>query len=190
MRTLQGYGGDLQSLAVNPKGEWLAVGGNEGSLRLWDGRRLEDVDASLKTPEQDPADLAALGKALDSATYEFGWEGGIANADDMLRTSYVQVTDAAFEKDKIHLSYDWEGGIIEGRLTGQEIHGRWIQRNGRGDVFLRFDRDFARAMGWWNEGGYTPRSPAFFRIVRPAPSNLRGERQAVSIARFAISMVH
>jgi hypothetical protein len=101
--------------------------------------------------------------ALLSRRYDFGWAAGSANSEDDLATSFYPVTSIDLQGAQVTLAYDWMDGVIRGRLSGREIHGTWVQTNGRGEIYFRFDEQFRKATGWWNEGGETPRHAAFLR---------------------------
>jgi WD40 repeat protein len=160
--------GPVLCVAMDSSGNHIASGGDNHRILVYEG--TAQAESELTEPTNTTAEITTEQRArLKASRYEFGWAAGSANAEDELSTSFYPVTTIDLQGSQATIVYAWMDGVIRGQLQGQEIRGTWIQSNGRGEIYLRFDEQFQKATGWWNEGGETPRHAAFLRPLDKTP---------------------
>jgi len=109
--------------------------------------------------------------AFKQRGYEFGWYSAAANNDDESQLKFVKITDIEPDGDQLNISYDWHGGLLSGKLTGNTLRGSWRQDNGSGEVELTFDTKLDLARGWWNSASDQTKHNAIMRTTRKDDSN-------------------
>ncbi len=102
---------------------------------------------------KNPNYLDAITK-IAFGKYKIGWKGGKASG-------IYSVTKLEIQRDgTIYLYYAHQKGYLKIHyIKGREIHGTWHQyyaylgigKNITGKIYLKFNKDFSAAEGWWED---------------------------------------
>ena len=83
---LAGHHGAINALAVSQDGDWLATGGADGTLRVWDLHADDPASASFVLPGGEGA-LLSVGFSQDGRWLAAGSESGVVTIYDLAETN-------------------------------------------------------------------------------------------------------
>ncbi|RHZ66180.1 Ribosome bioproteinsis protein erb1 [Aspergillus turcosus] len=152
----RGHKGRVRTLAVDPSGLWLATGGDDGTVRVWElltGRQLW----SVKLSEEDPVNVVRWRPSKDALILA-------AAAGDDIFLAVPPIVDPAIEKASLDiLDAGWGYAASVPAPTGAEANKknnppRWIRPSSAladlGVCAVIPLRYVAKSLSWHRRGDY------------------------------------
>lgn len=151
----RGHNGRVRSVSIDPTGLWLASGGDDGTVRIWEllsGRQLW----SVKLSDEDPINVVRWRPGRDAMIL-------VASAGDDVYLSVPPILDPELEKASLDLlDAGWGYAATKSKPTGAEANKvappQWIRPSASlsesGVCAIIPLRYVAKSISWHRRGDY------------------------------------
>jgi ribosome biogenesis protein ERB1 len=151
----RGHNGRVRSVSIDPTGLWLASGGDDGTVRIWEllsGRQLW----SVKLSDEDPINVVRWRPGRDAMIL-------VASAGDDVYLSVPPILDPELEKASLDLlDAGWGYAATKSKPTGAEANKvappQWIRPSDSlsesGVCAIIPLRYVAKSISWHRRGDY------------------------------------